>query len=304
MKNVCDRLLGTIISINGKIRGHPYASKHSIRSWINYIILYFKVRVFGSTLRYNWVNRLKIVVDVNDWGFARNTYLRLNEFVDSCFAVHFLRKSEIFLDIGANLGHYSLLVSAISGARVIAYEPMPDTYNKFISNIKINNLEKMISAFNIGIGSSKGELSFKHMRNNVHCYISNSSYDTIKVDMMSLDSLIFGRCPTLVKIDVEGFEYKVLKGAKNILKNKSIKALIVEINNHCNRYGDTIEKTYNYITNFGFKPYYYYPLLRKVKKINIKKRKSENIIFLRSETNALIRLVEGNKIIFDNDYSV
>ena len=119
----------------------------------------------------------------------------------------------------------------------------------------------MISAFNIGIGSSKGELSFKHMRNNVHCYISNSSYDTIKVDMISLDSLLFDRCPTLIKIDVEGFEYKVLIGAKNILKNKSIKALIVEINNHCNRYGDTIEKTYNYITNFGFKPYYYYPLL-------------------------------------------
>ena len=142
------------------------------------------------------------------------------------------------------------------------------------------------------------------MRNNAHCYISNSSYDTIKVDMMPLNTLLFGRSPTLIKIDVEGFEYKVLKGAKNILKNKSLKALIVKINNHCNRYGDTIEKTYNYITNFGFKPYNYYPLLRKVKKINIKKRKSENIIFLRSETNALIRLVEGNKIIFDNDYFV
>jgi len=304
MKNLFNRFQDVISSTNGKINGHPYASKHFIKSWAYYLLLYIKVRAFSSVLKYHWISGLKIIVDVNDWTFARNIFLRLNEFDHSCFAVHFMKKDEIFVDVGANLGHYSLLVSAISGAKVFAYEPMPDTYKKLIRNIKINRLERLICAYNVGIGSTYGKLSLKIMRNNGHSYISNSISNTVKVEIIPLDTVLIDRYPTMIKIDVEGFEYKVLQGAKNILKNKSLKAILIEINHHCQRYGDNIENTFNYITNLGFKAYNYEPINRKLNKIDLYNRKTENIIFLRNEVSAGNRLKEGKDIVFDRSYIV
>ncbi len=95
-------LIITVVNINGKIIGHPIASKNRYSAWFNYLILYIKAKILGLRSVYCWINKLKIIIDIEDWYFARNAYLKINEFNESCFTVHFL-KERIYLLISVQM---------------------------------------------------------------------------------------------------------------------------------------------------------------------------------------------------------
>lgn len=291
-------------SVNSKIKGHPYASKYKLFYWIQYIQLYLVARVFNSRLKHKWVNNIHFFVDVNDWAFARNCYLRLNEFHQSCFAVHYLKEDDLFIDAGANLGHFTLLVGAISESSVISFEPDIDTFAKLKSNIDLNKLKKNVRIQNLGLGDRNQKVSFKSMRNNGHNYILNSEVGDKEVEIIPLDKVKLKNIPSLIKIDVEGYEKKVLIGAENILKNKKLNAMIIEISDHSERYGNSIQDTYDFVLSFGFNSYEYNPFLRQVNPCTLENRSMEDIIFIRDLKRAKSRLSEGKPINLDDNYSV
>ena len=63
-----------------------------------------------------------------------NYYVGLLEFEEMAFAIHFLDNSDIFFDIGANIGSYSILASGISKSRTIAFEPIESTFLQLEKN--------------------------------------------------------------------------------------------------------------------------------------------------------------------------
>ena len=77
-----------------------------------------------------WVDDLILPLRKGDTGLSGNYYVGLHEFRDMAFASHLLRKGDLFVDIGANLGSYSLIASGVCGARSIAFEPVPCTYDR------------------------------------------------------------------------------------------------------------------------------------------------------------------------------
>ena len=58
-------------------------------------------------------------------GATGNIYAGLHEFADMAFTLHFLRPDDLFLDVGANIGSYTLLASGVCKARTISFEPDP-----------------------------------------------------------------------------------------------------------------------------------------------------------------------------------
>lgn len=295
------KLIITILNINGKIIGHPIVSKNRYSAWFNYLILYIKAKILGLRSIYCWINKLKIIIDIEDWYFARNVYLKINEFNESCFTVHFLKEKDIFVDIGANVGHYTLLASGISGCRTIAIEPIPLTFKKLKQNISLNNLNSKTTLYNIGLGSTEGKLFFNVVENNALSHVSSENYsDGIEIPSTTLSSLLVKIKPKMLKIDVEGYEYEVLKGANNLLREPSLEVLIIEINEHGTRYGVSEEVTMRYIESFGFKPFAYLPFKRTLKAITIPNRKSENIIYLKNENAVRMQLLKGQKIIINS----
>jgi len=298
------KILDLIHSINSKINGHPYAHKHKFYFWLQYIRLYIIVRVFNSSMQYNWINDINFIVDVNDWAFARNCYLGLNEFNYSCFALHYLRDDDLFIDVGANLGHYSLLVGSISNSDVISFEPDKKTFLKLKKNIELNKLDN-IKIYNLGLGDKNEDLFLKSMRNNGHNYIVKSDSGHEKIKITQLNQLDIKTMPSLIKIDVEGYEKKVLQGATKILKNQKLNAMIIEISHHCERYQDTINDILKLINEYGFKAYDYNPFSRQLTTFDLDNISLEqNIIFIRNLNNAQNLLDSAKHIKIDNKFKI
>lgn len=99
----------------------------------------------------------------------------------------------------------------------------------------------------------------------------------------------------MIKIDVEGFEMEVLKGASKILENTSLKALIVEINGCCNKYNVSEKDIHKEICSFGFSAIDYNPFTREIfKKDSFSP--NGNTIYVRELEFIMERLINSVKI--------
>ena len=74
-----------------------------------------------------WVGGVRLAARRGMTGATGNIYAGLHEFADMAFTLHFLRPDDLFLDVGANIGSYTLLASGVCKARTIAFEPDPET---------------------------------------------------------------------------------------------------------------------------------------------------------------------------------
>ncbi len=108
--------------------------------------------------------------------------------------------------------------------------------------------------------------------------------NTIEVDIVTLNDIFSNakQVPTLMKVDVEGLEKSVLEGAANVLKNDTLKALIVELNGCCHKYGVTENEIHQILLDYGFKTYHYEPFERKLELTN-SYNNGGNTIYIRDE---------------------
>ena len=133
----------------------------------------------------------------------------------------------IVYDIGAHVGYYSLLASILVGAkgRVFAFEPLPDNLTKLYWHMDLNNCANVV-IHQIAVSSKSGSVVFrkKGIHNSESSFIGGVEGDSIEVATASLDNLILANkiLPAdFIKIDVEGAEFEVLKGAKNLISSHS-----------------------------------------------------------------------------------
>jgi len=127
-----------------------------------------------------------------------------------------LRSGDVFVDIGANVGALSLTASRIVGpcGRVYAVEPHPKIVRYLSGNVRLNRVEN-ISIIHAAAGDHEGTAHFTSRRSDDQNHISNSG---IEVPLRTLDSLLPDVPVRLLKIDVEGFELFVLRGAEHTLQ--------------------------------------------------------------------------------------
>jgi len=79
-------------------------------------------------------------------GATGNIYVGLHEFEQMAFLLHCLRSEDIFIDVGANVGSYTVLASAAVGAKTIAFEPIESEYNGLMANIELNGIAHLVDA--------------------------------------------------------------------------------------------------------------------------------------------------------------
>lgn len=137
-----------------------------------------------------------------------------------------VRKGEICFDIGANIGWYSTLLAKIVGAsgEVHAFEPVPTIFEKLKENISLNNLTENIKVNNLALGEVTKNVELNIFENLPEGHASLSDFgrtDAIKhpSKMITLDSYIDNneiKNVTFLKIDIEGGELLMLKGADKL----------------------------------------------------------------------------------------
>jgi FkbM family methyltransferase len=152
---------------------------------------------------------------------------------------------EVLVDVGANVGMYTIWAAATRKARVFAFEPEAQNYALLNRNIMLNNLSERVTAYCLGLSDAAG-LSVLHMadlRVGGSCHALGEALD-FKLEplnarfaqgsaAMRLDDLVAsGAIPTPahIKIDVDGFEHKVVAGAAATLADPAVKSLLIETN--------------------------------------------------------------------------
>ncbi len=155
-----------------------------------------------------------------------------------------LRKSAdgtgLILDIGANTGIYSLIACAANPtARVIAFEPVPHVYGRLIHNLRINGFENRCRAMQYAVSDSLGTAELQVPLGLVPLEATldvaadqDPANDTVEVNTSTVDSICDDEYVSLVKIDVEGMEHKVISGMANVLA-RSRPAIILEHHANC-----------------------------------------------------------------------
>jgi FkbM family methyltransferase len=133
------------------------------------------------------------------------------------FNKNLIQKGDIIFDVGAHHGFYTILMALWTGSegKVIAFEPSVHNFKILQKNIEMNNLKNVI-LINKAVGSSDEKVSISDDRN---ATVIKKRTFLQEVEMTFLDQFL-NYTPNFIKIDVEGYETEVLKGAEKILKNK------------------------------------------------------------------------------------
>ncbi|MFV0482055.1 MAG: FkbM family methyltransferase, partial [Campylobacteraceae bacterium] len=126
------------------------------------------------------------------------------------------KKDTIIVDVGSNIGNHSLFLAA-NGFDVYAFEANSLVFDIMSVSIKINKF-KNIKAFNFGLSDKVGKAKIDNFNK------SNLGAQSLKIgegeiELKPLDTIKFHKKISIIKIDVEGMEINVLKGAKNIINN-------------------------------------------------------------------------------------
>jgi len=209
---------------------HPLGAKNKLGAWKRWLRWQLGSRLLKSPVIMPWLENASLVVEAGMTGATGNLYCGLHEFNDMALVLHFFGGGAgLFLDVGANIGSYTVLAAKVCGASVIALEPVPDTFNKLTRNLMINGLQDRVEANRAAVGDAMGMLSFSADRDTMNQVVGpDYTGASIQVQVVTLDHLLGGRTAEVWKVDVEGFERQVLAGASQSLADPGVKLILLE----------------------------------------------------------------------------
>jgi FkbM family methyltransferase len=293
-------MLSSFLNTVNFLLSHPLTRRQKMAAIQRFIRWQVGSRILPGAVAIPFVNGSRLLMSPGMTGATGNLYCGLHEFEDMAFLLHVLRPGDLFIDVGANVGSYSIL-AASAGAKVIAFEPIPTTFRKFLDNIGLNHFESLISPRNQGVGESYGTLRFTSGLDTInHVATETDTTESIKVEVMPLDSLSAeNQGPVIIKIDVEGFEMSVIKGAVHIFNNPNLLAVLMELNGNGRRYGIEDDDLHSRMLSLGFTPYCYEPFERKLIPLsgkNSSQNTSDNTLYIKQRELVAERINDAPKV--------
>jgi FkbM family methyltransferase len=223
---------------------HPFNKNHKKfalrRFFVWKLIRVFKIENYEYTL---WGNR-KIVLNHDSFQSMWLMYNYIVDWEEFNLIQDYCRPSDNVADIGTNIGFYTIWMSNYidSNGTIHCFEPDKNNFEKLERNCKINNIVQC-KLNNSAVADIDGQLFFTLGKDGENS-ISKTTENAIKVKSVKLDTYFENYCNrpfNYVKVDIEGFELLLLKGANNLLQNKKIEILQIELNSAISNSGYEIE---------------------------------------------------------------
>ena len=178
----------------------------------NDFFLRFRLRDNGFVLKLpgsdTGISKDLLFMSKTDFVFREPYYYRINLE---------LSRGRTVYDIGANIGYFSIGMGVYGSKRIYSFEPNPLAFKYLEENVKLNNLSKKVYTFRLALGREDG---LAHLDVCEKMNLSRISDSGMIVEMRKLDSII-KRCewPNMIRMDVEGYEYEILRGGERWLES-------------------------------------------------------------------------------------
>lgn len=204
-----------------------------------------------------------------DSELAHRIYCDDFERLERRFVSAFLRADDVFVDVGANIGLFSLIAANRVGhfGTVYAFEPCRKTFHRLRENMKLNNFRN-IQCFELGLSDESGEFPFYTSEdgfdawNSITHPIEGKSFTREFIQCLTWDRFarlhqLVGRV-AMMKIDVEGWESRVLEGARESFSREDAPLLQVEFTDKASTSaGSSCKRLYQLLENLGYRMFSY-----------------------------------------------
>lgn len=236
------------------LRGRHLNRFYFVRAALNFLLRNLKPAIVA-------VDGNRIFLDRDD--SMRLSILGVYEpWTIKCFQER-IKEGEIVLDIGAHIGYYTLMAAKRVGNRgkVYAFEPNKDNFALLTKNARINGYKNVIPINKAVTNSTKkSRLFLSPVSTGMHSLIDldNNSKNTVIVNSVSVDDF-FGKNPprvSVIKLDIEGGEYKAIEGMKGLLQKSKHLSLFTEFSPFSiKKSKKTPQEFLNLLQSCGFKLY-------------------------------------------------
>jgi FkbM family methyltransferase len=186
----------------------------------------FTLKTLGFTKRmvkevtYAKNRKFKIIIDPKNGYLDAQVYAKklyephiVKEFVDN------IKEGDVCIDVGANIGHHTIIMAQSCGptGKVYAFEPIPLMQQQMRESIDLNGI-RTITIVPVALSDQEGELPLHINEGTIasSSFVANSKGDDLIVPLRTLDSYAYEKID-FIKVDVEGFEYKVFLGGKQTI---------------------------------------------------------------------------------------
>lgn len=224
--------------------------------------IFKKFHLFQGVVQTVNFNGFQLTLHLDDWIQENIYFLRAYEKAELKLVSNLLKRGDVFLDLGANLGLYSLHASREVGknGKVISFEPFSINFKALNQHISINQLTNVYTEQK-AVGETSGTITLYHNKEEENLGmvtaipIKNAREE--KVEMISIDAYLKEKQLqeiNFIKIDIEGFEYPTLLGMEKTLK-LNLPYVLIEIL-HDSQSPQNQFLVEDYLMGFGYKKYF------------------------------------------------
>ena len=202
---------------------------------------------------------LPFTLDLSDY-MQRSIYAGGYELGETVLVKAHVKRGMTVVDIGANVGYYTALAAKLVGhsGRVLAFEPSPSAFSKLQGMVK--GRCDHVRLFNVALGSCEGSLTLYHPPGDEHnlnpsMYQYRQGMVGVTVPVTTLDSVLDAiERVDFLKIDVEGYEPLVFKGAIKSLESGKIRNILYESNPRMlSLANNSAQELYKQLTSLGYR---------------------------------------------------
>ncbi|NEZ59932.1 FkbM family methyltransferase [Adonisia turfae] len=273
---------------------HPNCKDQRIQRVLSFLGWQLRKRILKKPLDIEIIPNLKIRCYPNGYSAASVLYCGLYDYNEMFFLLRYLQPEDSFLDIGANVGVYSLLAaSKISVGKIYSFEALPKNYGRLEENIKLNSFDQ-VKSYSIAVSDTEGSIALNLAEGDSMPFVSSDfdNENSIIVATNTLDNLLEDKPLkqlTLAKIDIEGAELLAFKGATSLLKQQLPYVWILELNNTINHFEHTEDEVVNFLRNFGYELYSYDADNNQLQMITPNQKEGNNILAIASSRLDFVR---------------
>lgn len=245
----------TVSSIIKDIWFHPANQSKRLRALYRFAIWQIYKRVIRRHIDIPVYNMTLRVYPDSTSASAVLYFNGLPDYHEMQFINHYLRPGDAFIDVGANVGVYTLLAASVVGKNgfIDAFEPHPKALERLRENIFINGLTS-VRIHPAAVGSVMGMIQFDALKEDTCSRIASDSRSrpsTIRVPCVMLDQIV-ERYYAMGKMDIEGAEPLALKGSERLLSQYNPPVWQLELAGYSKRYGSQTHEIIEWLFARGY----------------------------------------------------